>query len=502
MSIIELIPLNKGNHIILDNTSITTIGRIPNIGCLDNKISRNHAQLFIKSDGTLWIKPIHHNPTFYKTKTNQIVSLTKNKEYQLHHDDQFGLLPNEYFYRVSIKSNDEQLEKLSDSNQIINSSTVPKSPIKDSEVLTIENHDEEKAEVKTSSISDKSRALPTWMSNSSISTSSLSSRDKEQNKETSVAIPSVKEQTYSERKKTKEIVYEDDDDEPNPVVTSTKQASTSNNIDLTTNSPTSSSTAINPIKRERCPYGESCYRKNLVHRQQAIHPGDPDWDTVDNNTTKTKPECPYEQASTSNNIDLTTNSPTSSSTTINPIKRERCPYGESCYRKNLVHRQQAIHPGDPDWDTEDNNKTKTKPECPYGNECYRKNPDHLNEYHHPKKRCIEIKTKRRTTKRKESEDDDDGLPNEYDYNDSFIDDEDRDDSDCTTDEETIIASDDDTEWKPSKNSRCFDESSSDSSDDSEIELAKQEATEFIKDSTAKNHGPVNKKLRVEEEDDD
>ncbi|CAF3467365.1 unnamed protein product [Rotaria sp. Silwood1] len=429
MSIIELIPLNKGNHIILDNTSITTIGRIPNIGCLDNKISRNHAQLFIKSDGTLWIKPIHHNPTFYKTKTNQIVSLTKNKEYQLHHDDQFGLLPNEYFYRVSIKSNDEQLEKLSDSNQIINSSTVPKSPIKDSEVLTIENHNEEKAEVKTSSISDKSRALPTWMSNSSISTSS---RDKEQNKETSVAIPSVKEQTYSERQKTKEIVYEDDDDEPNPVATSTKQASTSNNIDLTTNSPTSSSTAINPIKRERCPYGESCYRKNLVHRQQAIHPGDPDWDTVDNNTTKTKPECPY------------------------------------------------------------------------GNECYRKNPDHLNEYHHPKKRCIEIKTKRRTTKRKETEDDDDddGLPNEYDYNDSFIDDEDLDDSGCTTDEETIIASDDDTEWKPSKNSRCFDESSSDSSDDSEIELAKQEAAEFIKDSTAKNHGPVNKKLRVEEEDDD
>ncbi|CAF0962038.1 unnamed protein product [Rotaria sordida] len=429
MPIIELIPLNKGNHIILDNTIITTIGRIPNIGCLDNKISRNHAQLFIKSDGTLWIKPIHHNPIFYKTKTNQIVTLTKNKEYQLYHNDQFGLLPNEYFYRVSIKSNDEQLEKFSDSNQLINSSTIPKSPIKDNEILTIENYDEEKSEVQTNSISNTTRALPTWMSNSSISTSSLSSHDKEQNKETPITTSSVQQQTYSERKKTKEIVY-DNDDESTPVASSTAQASTSNDVN-----------------------------------------------------------------------DLTTNNQTSS-TVINPIKRERCPYGESCYRKNLLHQQQAIHPGDPDWDTNENNQIKTKPECPYGNECYRKNPDHFIEYHHPKKRCIEIKTKRHTRKRKASEDDDDdddGLPNEYDYNDSFIDDENLDDSGCTTDEEESIKSDDDIEWKPQKNSRTFDESDDDSSDDSEMDLAKQEATEFIKGSTVKKHGSVIKKPRIDDD---
>ncbi|CAF2498507.1 unnamed protein product [Rotaria sp. Silwood2] len=430
MPFIELIPLNKGNHIILDDTIITTIGRTPNIGCLDNKISRNHAQLFIKSDGTLWIKPIHHNPTFYKTKTNQIVTLTKNKEYQLHHNDQFGLLPDEYFYRVSIQSKDKQLEKLSDSNQIINSSTIPKSSIKDNEVLTIENHDEKKFEVTTSSISDKTRALPTWMSNSSISTSS--SHDKEQNKETSITTSSTIKQTYSEGKKTKEIVYDDDDAELTSVTSSTEQASTSNDVDLTTN----------------------CQTSSIVN---------------------------------------------------NPIKRERCPYGESCYRKNLAHRQQAIHPGDSDWNAEENNKNKTKPECPYGNECYRKNSDHLNEYHHPKKRCIEIKSKQRTTKRKANEDeddDDDGLPNEYDYNDSFIDDEELDDSNRITDQEEIIESDDDTEWKPPKNSRCFDESDDDSSDDSEIDLTKQEAVEFVKGSTAENHGPVIKKPRFEDESDD
>ena len=70
MPLVELIPLNKGNRVILDNSTITTLGRTPNIGCLRIKkflvIMQNY---IIKSDGTLWIKPIHHNPTFYKTKT-------------------------------------------------------------------------------------------------------------------------------------------------------------------------------------------------------------------------------------------------------------------------------------------------------------------------------------------------------------------------------------------------------------------------------------------------
>lgn len=88
-------------------------------------------------------------------------------------------------------------------------------------------------------------------------------------------------------------------------------------------------------------------------------------------------------------------------TTDKSTKRKPCAYGESCYRKNPAHRQQVSHPGDPDWETEDNNndKNKSKPECPYGAECYRKNPEHFIEYHHPRKRVIEIKTKKRGRKR-------------------------------------------------------------------------------------------------------
>jgi aprataxin and PNK-like factor len=126
---------------------------------------------------------------------------------------------------------------------------------------------------------------------------------------------------------------------------------------------------------------------------------------------------------------------------IDPLKRERCPYGKFCYRKNPAHRQEAIHPGDPDWDNKENDTENKKPECPFGIDCYRKNPDHINQYSHTQKRS---KTKQRTSKRKrrfhkifemnyflgsdDDDDDDDGLPNEYDYNDSFINDENLDDS--------------------------------------------------------------------------
>jgi len=59
--------------------------------------------------------------------------------------------------------------------------------------------------------------------------------------------------------------------------------------------------------------------------------------------------------------------------------------------------------------------------------------------------------------------------------------------------------DDDIEWKPHKNSRYLNESDDDSTDDSDKELAKKEADEFIQGSTANHHGPVTKKPRVDDD---
>jgi aprataxin and PNK-like factor len=81
------------------------------------------------------------------------------------------------------------------------------------------------------------------------------------------------------------------------------------------------------------------------------------------------------------------------------VKRERCSYGKFCYRKNPIHRQQAIHPGDPDWNDKEDKKETSKPICPYGNECYRKNPDHFDEYNHDTT-STNIKNAKRTSSKR------------------------------------------------------------------------------------------------------
>ncbi|NXF76667.1 APLF factor, partial [Sclerurus mexicanus] len=128
-------------------------------------------------------------------------------------------------------------------------------------------------------------------------------------------------------------------------------------------------------------------------------------------------------------------------------KRTPCMYGSACYRKNPVHFEQFSHPNDDDYhdmgmvaQANDDNR----PECPYGTACYRKNPQHKLEYKHsapPGKRAVEK----------------DGA-NEYDLNDSFIDDEEEE------------PTDEDSDWEPS----------SEEKDNEDVETLVQEARRFVK----------------------
>ncbi|NXF40402.1 APLF factor, partial [Nyctibius bracteatus] len=140
-----------------------------------------------------------------------------------------------------------------------------------------------------------------------------------------------------------------------------------------------------------------------------------------------------------------------SSKQIKP-KRTPCMYGTGCYRKNPIHFQQFSHPNDDDYHetvivTQGNNDNR--PECPYGTACYRKNPQHKLEYKHsapPGKRAVE------------KDGANDAEPNEYDLNDSFIDDE----------EEECEPTDEDSDWEPS------------SEDKEDVETLLQEAHRFVK----------------------
>ncbi|XP_009991773.1 PREDICTED: aprataxin and PNK-like factor [Chaetura pelagica] len=149
-------------------------------------------------------------------------------------------------------------------------------------------------------------------------------------------------------------------------------------------------------------------------------------------------------------------------------KRTPCMYGTGCYRKNPIHFQQFSHPNDDDYhETEvvTQDKDDNRPECPYGTACYRKNPQHKLEYKHSAPPVTERGTRQRTSKngRRAGEKDcaDDDEPNEYDLNDSFIDDE----------EEECEPTDEDSDWEPS---------SEDKDDKEDVETLLQEANRFVK----------------------
>ncbi|XP_044310399.1 aprataxin and PNK-like factor isoform X4 [Varanus komodoensis] len=138
------------------------------------------------------------------------------------------------------------------------------------------------------------------------------------------------------------------------------------------------------------------------------------------------------------------------------------------HRKNPIHLQEFSHPGDSDYcDTETLSQidNDNRPECPYGTACYRKNPQHKLEYKHTAPPESERRqTRQRVVKKGRGaleDDDDGGEPNEYDLNDSFIDDEEEEDCDPT---------DEDSDWEPDSQEK----------DDEDVDTLLEEAENFVK----------------------
>ncbi|XP_078261791.1 aprataxin and PNK-like factor [Rhinoraja longicauda] len=144
-------------------------------------------------------------------------------------------------------------------------------------------------------------------------------------------------------------------------------------------------------------------------------------------------------------------------------KRKVCAYGSSCYRKNPVHFQEFSHPGDADYeDAPGREEDDDKPECPFGTACYRKNPQHKKEYKHILPPESQLRRPRRKVAQKgkgaqADKSDDDGEPNQYDLEESFIDDE----------EDDLDPTDEDSDWEPS----------SDINED--IDTLRKEANRFV-----------------------
>ncbi|XP_048262158.1 aprataxin and PNK-like factor isoform X2 [Bombus terrestris] len=83
----------------------------------------------------------------------------------------------------------------------------------------------------------------------------------------------------------------------------------------------------------------------------------------------------------------------SANATGNVFRRDKCRYGEECYRKNSQHRDKFCHPEDSDYDIPDNRE-----ECPYGTRCYRKNPQHKMKFKHIGTNIANNKRKKQNSK--------------------------------------------------------------------------------------------------------
>ncbi|XP_058801885.1 aprataxin and PNK-like factor [Phymastichus coffea] len=111
--------------------------------------------------------------------------------------------------------------------------------------------------------------------------------------------------------------------------------------------------------------------------------------------------------------------------------REKCKYGNTCYRLNTEHKDKFSHPGDTDYDDPDN-----RPECPYGILCYRKNPQHKLDYKHTATKRKRTQNPMGTTLLDGLSDFEDSMEesvDESEYDDSFIDDDDLDDDEFDSD---------------------------------------------------------------------
>ncbi|CAF1125830.1 unnamed protein product [Rotaria sordida] len=353
---VELIPISEGNRIAVKKVEKIIIGRGSSLGCNDKKISRQHAELLLKNDETLWIKPTHTNPVFYRTSHGKTIQLTKDIEQELKDGDQIGLLPTSFFFRISFStdtndnkdklstSSDQQLYRSTnnlDSNNHtdIKSTTIPSKDIssktKSSDVepkpyiqdTNTSTHVslQDQNEFESTNSNKTPRKLPTWMivstsSSKTASTKTTSSSSCLYDSSSSDLPPTVKRQLNSEEdnnSNTKDLSNTSD-----IPVTNLSKSSLAKSFDSDSNdgfdSVSTKKIESNNKHRPACSYGASCYRKNLMHRTDQSHPGDSDYDDeekTDNNDKKDD----------------------------NDVDKPLCPYGKSCYRQNPQHKRDYKH---------------------------------------------------------------------------------------------------------------------------------------------------------------
>ncbi|XP_064403573.1 aprataxin and PNK-like factor isoform X3 [Halichondria panicea] len=389
----------------------TAVGRGPFFKVTDKRVSRLHATLRLE-DGKLALCPKHKNPCFFKgPEETSYKVLPKDNWKELVHGDSFSLLPDDLVFSVVYREKSKKEERIA--------------VIQDDKILTVGDSTDFLDALFTTD--DHKTTVSGYPSHKPIITDSKDDHNYETN--LTVEVSSQHGSTGKSRilpswlsghnVTSQECVRKKADRKVRPRITVKK-----NNED--NSSP--------PIKK----FARTATNPSSMIDDPSIY----------------KEECkPEEIVVTSSVLPRKVSKEAKKKGVSKPVPV--CPYGATCYRKNPVHFRQFSHDVSAsltsaivDNVSSDDEKEYHKPICPFGKECYRKNSVHRQEYTHSDQMPKKKKENRRSKKGKCSilsgESDDDGEPNTYDYNDSFIDNSEEDGGDVSS----FGSNSEDSDWSP------------------------------------------------------
>ncbi|KAF4075342.1 hypothetical protein AMELA_G00233440 [Ameiurus melas] len=431
----------------------TVIGRGPFLSVSDKRVSRNHG-ILENVDGQLRLKSTHVNPCFVQTSTDASPQPLEKDQWRCLKDGSiFSLLPGKYIYRVRAvaeertprnsqgfeeeeEADDEvmEIEMVSETEQNSKSSrsceeTLAYTPqAKNSPSFAYESTTRAnpaackqvggdplsscKSDTPDSLTPRKKRVLPAWMTNvapAALNTSPAKVAAKRAPARTVRSTPSSKHPAGPKRPRARLPSLSGDEDEEKGVEEEEEDVE--------------EGCSKAPRKRARRLRSDTEESQDQVPVPKSSQER-PAEDEDANAAQKTDDEEKKNESKRAENSQRSKaggstlmhggggNSQTDVQQKAKVQRRTPCPYGTSCYRKNPIHFQERSHPGDDDYEDEQNDEDgedDDRPECPYGTDCYRKNPLHKKEYKH--------------TKPPAPDDDDDDEEDEDQYEKSFINDD-------------------------------------------------------------------------------
>ncbi|XP_017161620.1 aprataxin and PNK-like factor isoform X5 [Poecilia reticulata] len=348
MSGFGLVPVDGGDLVQLPPGE-TVLGRGPFLGISDTRVSRRHG-LLENLDGQLRLKPTHINPCFLLLSPNDDPRpLERGSWHRLHPGDQFSLLPGRFIYRVAAGGAERSAPRNSQ-NFEDEEGALPLPAGSDAAAPLVVRLGQEQTscadrnrhssdfrqEVLTQRLDGvrsneappppRTRALPAWMM---AAAAAPASKGVKRSKPAATQAPP----THSSPPEGAELREEEAE---RPRKKSRAMSSEEEILPTQTDDLWDESTSrgqIGPSRSEvSCPPSQSAAAEKSQQEEKKTRPG----------------------------------------------VRTACPYGKDCYRKNPLHFQESSHPGDADYEEEE----EERPECPYGAACYRKNPVHRKQFRH------------------------------------------------------------------------------------------------------------------------